>query len=467
MIIKLEKSNLFGVLLLFDVCVQLACILINIVSTLDSVNYFLFVNNYIICGLIIVALVVKGACNNFLAISFFGCYLLFLMGQKPFQEYYDVFLTFSRVKLDTKQYLVFSTILFIGLSITYFSYIFFYLNYSKSIETEDYRIVQNNKIKKICMFLFCITLPFALYMQLKIVVVKSSVSYTTGYLINVYIPSFIKIAYYIFYSLTLFLLALKPTKKQLFFIISAYIIIEGGVQLFQGRRALFASTILFTAWYLIKYFKIENMKLKYIIPISIVFTGMIILFYIVEQLRDTNSTKLSFDSFRRFFVSTGGSDSVIANTIYRKYDFQKPGILYLLDPLVNNSFFNIILKKNSYAQGIELLQSSNSFSHWISFMTNSYLYLSGHGMGSCYLAEVYLAFGLFGILIISVLLGFLLYKLNQINFNNNILKTAIMFFVVRYLFTLPRSGLLSWIGNIVYVFFTYFILLPFYKEKKQ
>ena len=182
----------------------------------------------------------------------------------------------------------------------------------------------------------------------------------------------------------------------------------------------------------------------------------------MEQARDAKSTALTFRFLRKLLVSTGGSDSVIANTIYRKDPFPASGIAYLLDPLINNPLGNLLFGRTSSAQGLMYLQQHNSFSHWISYMTESSLYLSGHGMGSSYLAEVYLAFEMAGIPLVSVLVGWLLDKLNRIKFNDDLLRTGLVFFIVRRIFTLPRDGLFSWASSLIYLIFTYIIIYPFY-----
>ena len=247
------KSGLSGLFLLLAVLLQSILILFNLAETTDSVNYIMYINNYIIGFLIILTLVLKGGSKHFLAIAFFACYLVFLMGQKPFEPEYDVYLTFVRLKLDTNQYFVFSCILFLGLAVTYYSYSLSSQRRSgNEQETLADKGINNQAIKPLLTVMLAVTLPCALYMQAKIVIVRSSMAYTSGYLINVDVPAVIKVGYYIYSTVVLLYLALKPTKRQLLFVLGTYILIEGGFQLFQGRRALFASTVLFCIWYLFK-----------------------------------------------------------------------------------------------------------------------------------------------------------------------------------------------------------------------
>ena len=461
--IKKSVFCLISFFLIIAVLFQVIFIVINLFHANDNINFAMFINNYIIGFLIIGCLFFNGASSHFLAIAFFGCYMLFLMGQKPFKPEYDVFLTFVRLKLDTTQYFVFSCVLFLGLVCTYYSYMYMQkICKIKILPHNNYNYGNNNYFKVLLTIILLVTLPCAFYMQAKIVLVRSELTYVSGYLINVDVPLIIKVGYYIYSTVVLLYLALKPAKWQLCFVLGTYIVIEGGMQLFQGRRALFAATILFAIWYLLKYIDDIKIKRKSIVIIGIVLATMVVLFYIVEQMRDSSNTGLTSQFLQRFFISTGGSDSVIANTIYRKNDFTASGITYLLDPFINNPIGNMLLDNTTSAQGLTYLEQHNSFSHWLSYMTDEALYTSGHGMGSSYLAETYLAFGTFGVAFVSVIIGWIIRLLNNIEFNNNLFKIGLVFFLVRYVFTLPRAGLFSCVSGLVYLIFTCMLIYPFY-----
>ena len=248
--IVLNKNNspisvISELILTLSVILQLILIVLNLFYIENSINYAMYINNYIIGFMIIICLAARGTGDHFLALAFFCCYMLFLMGQKPFEPEYNVYLTFTRVVLDTKNYFLFSSILFMGLSTTYYSYLLFS---SKKRNNKDRGIekqINYQNLKPILAFLLALTIPCALYMQGKIVLVRSSMSYTSGYLVNVDVPAVFKIGYYIFSTVILLYLALKPTKRQLLIVLAFYLLIEGGMQLFQGRRALFASTLFF------------------------------------------------------------------------------------------------------------------------------------------------------------------------------------------------------------------------------
>lgn len=462
MIIKIPQINVLDIIIVGLSCYEGILCIANFCDASASVNHILYICNYILIATIIISLIKKGISEHFIPISFFTCFLVFLMGQKPFERYYNVYLTFVRVELNTSQYAIFAAILFFGISITYISYILFYYNSKKNIN-DSINSTSFLPIKPLIQTLFWITLPCALYMQLKIVIVRGMMTYTEGYLVNVDVPSLIKVGYYIFSGIILIYFAMKPSKKEVYMLCFFYLLIEGGMQIFQGRRALLASTLLFIMWYLFKYYGIKKINMEYLFRIIMITIGMIILFYIIEQVRSgSNSNELSLELFKNFFISTGGSDSVIANTIVRSDKFPQKGWMYLFDPFINNPIRNFILKIESFPQGISYIKAHNSFPDWISYLTDAQLYITGHGMGSCYLAEVYLAFGLGGIIAVSIILGKVLQILNGVSLQENVYRTAFMFYVVKNLFTLPRSGLFSWVGNLPYLLFVFMMIYPFY-----
>ncbi len=462
--IKVSKFSLPDLITLLIALLQGSLILINCVEPQDTINHTMYIINYVFGFAAILSLCVNGIAKHLLAISFLGCFMLFLMAQKPFEPDYNVYLTFARVQLNTKQYFTFSVILFIGLCVTYYSYLFFTNNGHRQKAPEYNSTIDYQNIKPLLTVMLVVTLPCAFYMQGRVVFVRASMAYTSGYLVNVEVPALIKIGYYLYSTVVLLYLALKPTKAQAFFVLATYLIIEGGLQVFQGRRALFASTLLFIVWYLVKYYNIKKLDFKLIFGIGAVFVGLLILLIVVERARDNATGSFSLNVIRRFLISTGGSDSVIANTIYRADLFPKSGLTYLIDPLLNNPIVNVLLSKPSVPQGLAYLQYHNSFSHWLSYMTESSLYLSGHGMGSCYLAEVWLAFGMIGVFIVSVLVGWVVCRLSDFHFGANIFKNAFVFFMIRRLFTFPRDGMLSWAGSgLLYMIFTFMIVYPFYE----
>jgi len=464
-IIKINKWSVIDIVLVFSLFIQSILFIVGFISINSTINLYIFFLNYIILILIISSLVINNQTKHFLLIIFYLCFFVFLMGQKVFMKEKNVFLTFIRTELNDKQFYVFLMILAIGIVFPYLSYMFM-LNKEKriSVNNKNGGMQDSKAILPLIRLIYYGTMPFAIYMQLKIVFVRSAISYNSGFLVNVDVPAVVKMAYYIFTAITLVYLAAKPSSIELLLVIGMLIFIEGGVQLIQGRRALFATTIFFVIWYLLKFNRVKVMKLKYLICFVSVCIGLVILFFFVETSRGGMNVAKSDLAYiiESFMISTGGSDSVIGNTIVRKSYFPKPGFVYLIDPIINNPIFVIISGKSGINQGVAYIQHFNSFSHWISYLTNISLYNTGHGMGSCYLAEAYLAFNIPGAIIASIIVGGTIYKISNIELGKSLLQTSIAFMFVESIFTLPRSGLFSWFSDFIYLMICFLILFPFY-----
>lgn len=474
----IKKSSPMGYVVLALTVFQGGLLVVQSFNPDTTWNQVLYMDNYLILAAIMLYVAVQGIAEHFLLLSYYLCYFIFLMGQKPFHwpEFY-VYLTFVRCELSPREYVTFAAILWLGLTGPFFGY--FRQHWRAGIlaaaEKRKPMRYQRAIILNIARVGFFVTMPFALYMQLQVVLVKTAMgSYTAGYLVNVDIPVVVKVLNYFFTTFSLMYLAYRPQKTEAFSVLLSLLVIQGGIQMIQGRRALMASTLLFVVWYLLKYYHVKKLPRKVFWIMLGGGVGMMGLFFVVERFRSGGvvggSSLLSI--FRSFLTSTGGSDSVIGNTIQRKDLFPKPGVVYLFEPIVGNLRDNPIVANllgidRGVAQGAAYVAQHDSFSHWISYLTSNTLYSQGYGMGSSYLAEVYLAFGVTGVAVIAWFLGRLISLLSRTVLERNaIFKNMLVFFFVQKLFTLPRSGLFSWFGELVYLLIGMAVLLPFYTTER-
>ncbi len=75
------------------------------------------------------------------------------------------------------------------------------------------------------------------------------------------------------------------------------------------------------------------------------------------------------------------------------------------------------------------------------------MYLQGHGVGSCYIAELYHDFGMIGVMIGSFFYGYILKKINNIQFENY-LGDGILIAMIYYVILAPRGNFDGFIGGI-------------------
>lgn len=469
-----RKQNVLTAILSACIVVSVAIQLFSYVLSWfdDSLRQWMFVNTYILWFLIILHIASGGIHKHFLLFGFYVCFFTFLMGQKLFVVLgggaIDEFLTFTFLKLSAKEYVTFINLLYMALLGTYCGYRFFrtkrFNGYSTKIQ-EKRAQKKLAKMRKLLRVLYVVTFICALCMQAQIVLAKSGMSYTDGYLINVDVHPVLKIGNYLYTGIAFLLLACKPKKKEMLAVLCSFMLVEGVLQLFIGRRALIARLLLFICWYLICYFKFYKKKLRWKHYLFLLCGGVavIVLFYFVEAVRSGSQVgKFSLlEIFEKFFVSTGGSDSTIANIIRYKDRFPKSGIVYLCDPLrdafLHNPAIRLIIallggtNVPSFPQGAAFLQCNDSFSHWLSYIVNPELYLSGYGMGSSFIAETYFAFGAIGVLVFSILLGMFIQKIGHIEHEDDrAYGKAIKMFFAYNLFMLPRGSVFSWASEFLY-----------------
>ena len=417
-------------------------------------------------------MLLDGALQNFLIITFYLCFLIFLRGQKLFYEEYDTTFTFIKTTLDIGQYITFITIISVAEIVTFIAYKYYSRGEAMFANKKGSRWISYdwNYLRPMVRLLFYVTLPCALYMQLKIVMVKSALIYTDAYLINVDVPLFVKLGNFIWQTVSLVYLAMRPSKKEAIFVCLSLLFVQGFIQLFQGRRALFASTLFFVIWYYIKYNNIRKIHGKSIIYYVIGGMALLMLFFYVGVHRSGGTIDVDslFVIIKYFMISTGGSDSVLANTIVNVDSFPHPGVLYLFDPIIFNPVVNIFYDKSGLPQGMEYLNSHFTFSHWISYLTEPSLYLSGRGMGSCYLAELYVAFGVLGVVVVSIILGYLFTVFTRIDIEHgSVFINCLCFLLIKSTFTLPRDGLFSWFPSFVYMMIIFMFLFIFLPAKQK
>lgn len=475
----LETNNRFNaadVLIAISILFESVLCVMQLFGISEEVNKMMFANVYVLFFAVLFYFLLVGVNKHFLIFAFYCCFFLFLLGQKMFKYIetggYDEFLTFVFLKLDPDEYFKFSFIvygaltgIFAGYRLSFSRY--YILKYRDSARDSYYCPGAEDRLaarRRIIVPMLAVCFVCALYMQVKIVLTKADVSYTEGYLINVDVNPIIKAGNYLFVGFLFLYLCCRPKLRYAAVVLVMFLIVEGGLQMFTGRRALIAKTLLLVVWYVINYFGYEKKKMpyRYLIYLALAALGGILLFWLIEQIRsDADKSFSLFGAVKDFLVSTGGSDSVIANTIRNKDAFPKHGIVYLLNPITETLFGNALINEikwrlfgieiPSYVQGVDYIAHSDSFAHWISYIVNPDLYVKGYGMGSSFIAELYLAFGVVGVIVGAVFIGRIIAGLTSFNINKtSVVKNAVMLFFAYNLFTLPRSGVFDTATELLY-----------------
>lgn len=148
--------------------------------------------------------------------------------------------------------------------------------------------------------------------------------------------------------------------------------------------------------------------------------------------------------FLDFFYSQGDQINFFANTIEYKNLIWSQNVPYTFSAPYNyiRNLFGLI-DYGLYTR--ESAINGNTLATTQYYITSPGSLLTGSGSGSCYLSELYYDFGLLGIVIGNLFIGFVLGKL-QINEYNSFYKNAFIILMLRNIIYIPRASFFDWIS---------------------
>ncbi len=400
--------------------------------------------------------------NRMLLAAFLIAFFVFLLGGHFVYEFFNLKLNYY----FSYEYYRHSNVL---LAIALFS---FSLSY---IITEKYLIIKQSKeyseydswnnyavssytqaVKAASRTVFYITFPFMIFTEIVqkglYVSTEGYASYYTGYASTA--PYFVRALGNMAPYAMLIFLATMPRKSECKFIIplfASYAVFS----LLTGKRIYFVSILLF----FVLYFFLRNrlgvyndiwISNKMLIVTLILFPLFVSFLFEYNYLRfgKSSSSESFFSKILGFFQQQGFSSSVIRLGKYYE-DSLNSNAYYsffsILKWLRTNFLFNIFFESNygfSYLRNsIEYAQYGNSFSNSLSLLAlGSKNYLSGFGVGSCYIAELFHDFSYVGVVLGNMIYGILMPIFNNIRRYSKFLvwRVAFIFIVFESFVKAPR-----------------------------
>ena len=148
---------------------------------------------------------------------------------------------------------------------------------------------------------------------------------------------------------------------------------------------------------------------------------------------------------KNFFMSQGGQIEFFANTIEFKNQIWEQEVPYTFSSIYNyfRNLFGMI-DFGTYTR--ENAMHGNSLGATQFYITSPGSLLTGKGAGCCYLSELYYDWGVLGVVLGSVFLGYMLRKL-VIDERNKPWVNAFIFLMIRWIVYIPRSSYFDWISN--------------------
>ena len=326
---------------------------------------------------------------------------------------------------------IFTTMLiqFIALFFSFESYKLLIENKAKKIDrTINYNEKALNLLKKVLFVALIISSLCAIAINVEMAVSTYKYGYLSLYngTYQSVFPNIIhKLAnYYLIFIM--FVLAMYKNKKViagafiLFFLISV-------CNLLAGMRYDFMYFAIFTIFYILKYYidnkKRINQKIKMAFIILILLLPFLVIFLnIYSNIRnDIKINKIQFvHEIESFTAAQGRSVNIINYACQYKNYFDSSETQYVFG-IFNNSLirkYNSIFKANVQEKDFNKVNLSTEISE---IVLGKDVVSQGNGLGSQYLAELFIEGGYFGIIAYSMLLGILLayfYKYSTNSFIN-------------------------------------------------
>ena len=126
----------------------------------------------------------------------------------------------------------------------------------------------------------------------------------------------------------------------------------------------------------------------------------------------------------------------------------------------------------SVSQTAAYAMQGNGYSYTLSYLYYPERFLVGHGLGSCYIAELYQDMGYFGVFLGNVILGMAIRNVFTLS-KNSVLKNAVVFYMFKLLMLTPRNdydvilrelGSVSFLGSLVIL---NVVVQIYYKNKED
>lgn len=197
--------------------------------------------------------------------------------------------------------------------------------------------------------------------------------------------------------------------------------------------------------------KFEITAVVICIPFLLAFLSMYESIRLGRSVGEVNIIK----SILKLFSSQGVTYDVMGQGLMLKDELPSTNYNYTFGPIIEyfrtNSISSFLFGTSSYpAASAELATYGNSLADSLAYIVLGEKYLNGAGLGSAYMLENYIDFGYIGVVLFSLVLGFLLISIVKFYGRNKIISFFALISLMQ-IFMLPRSAATGWIVLLLYI----------------
>lgn len=254
-----------------------------------------------------------------------------------------------------------------------------------------------------------------------------------------------------------FYLTTLPTKKAATVFSITYILSTVPDLILGARNPFILSVLTVFIYFILRDFwksreqwigKWEYIGMAILIPIGLVFLGTYM------YLREGKGLHFSgfFDSITDLFYNLGISFSHLSSGLGVLSQLpQKPFTCYtfgsIIDYVIYGTVGQNIWGTPSLGNGNTLLRATlgNNMAHHVSYVLLGDWYLEGHGVGSCYLLEVFADYGYIGIILFSIVVGFFVTYMTEYS-KKGVIQFGFLLLSIEGILFMPRSSAIGFIS---------------------
>ncbi len=249
-------------------------------------------------------------------------------------------------------------------------------------------------------------------------------------------------------------LATYPTKRKCFFAIVCYEF-YGVLSMLTGHRYTFIAISMFSLTYIVYRNRRDGRWISKRTGVYILVAVPIVLFVMnyIDAIRAGNASKDNnlLGSVVNFLDQQGGSINVIKRVFYYKKqlkDMSLTSFSNMRGAFLENAIMRKLFNIHVYAgNSIENAMHGHFLSHRLSYYEYGNLYLTGHGVGSCYIAELYHDFGIIGVVLGNILYGALIKRITNPGYHHW-LRNGMLLAAQYYIYLAPRGDFDGFVGGL-------------------
>ena len=190
-------------------------------------------------------------------------------------------------------------------------------------------------------------------------------------------------------------------------------------------------------------------------------------------LRSEISTdKGIIDFFVAFFEDQGNSYKLLSYSMMYKNQLPDTNISYTFGPQIKlfryGTIFSLFRSQNYASLNTKLNDAfyGNNLGSTISYFVLGSRYINGEGLGTQYIAELFVDFGTIGVVIFNLILGCMIISVSKYR-KDSWLKYAYGMTIYSYLLFLPRDFAMSWFSFLISMLNIGVVLVILYLAKRD